>query len=54
MSAPGPDFAKQQQDLASKPHAQLEDHEKITLMRQEIDHLRNVIREQNDGSLQSA
>mmetsp|Transcript_24967 Transcript_24967/g.61448 ORF Transcript_24967/g.61448 Transcript_24967/m.61448 type:complete len:159 (+) Transcript_24967:193-669(+) len=54
MSAPGLEFQQQQQDLASKKHSKLEDHEKMTLMRREIDHLRNVIREQNDGTLQSA
>ena len=53
MSVPGPDFSKQQ-ELASKKHKDLQDHEKMFLMRREIDHLRSVIRSQNDGSLQSA
>ncbi|CAJ1964616.1 unnamed protein product [Cylindrotheca closterium] len=53
MSAPGPDFARQQ-ELAGKKHADLKDDEKMYLMRREIDHLRSVIRDQNDGSLQSA
>jgi hypothetical protein len=53
MSATVKDFDKQK-ELTNKKASKLEDHEKIYLMKKEIDNLRNVIRKQNGGSLKSA
>jgi hypothetical protein len=50
MSATRPEFTKQQ-ELANKKHSKLEDHEKIYLMKKEIDNLKIMLRDKNNGSL---
>lgn len=53
MSSTLSNFSKQQ-ELANKKYSKLEDHEKMYLMRKEIDNLRNIVRTQNGGSLKTA